>query len=214
MSAPLCNNRVPALALLAGGFATRLGSLAARVPKSLLEVAGEPFIGHQLRRLASQGVRDVVICCGHFGEQIESFVGKGSQFGCRVRYSRDGTTPLGTGGAIRKALPLLGSCFGVMYGDSFLMTPFKPVLDAFSHCAKPALITVFANANRWDKSNVLFEDGIVLRYDKWRAEPGMRHIDYGLSFFSAAVFQQRAEGEVFDLADLQRQLVEEGKMAA
>ena len=109
MSVPSCISDNPSLALLAGGRATRLGRLTERVPKSLLPVAGEPFIAHQMRLIVSQGICDVVICCGHLGKQIESFMGDGRQFGCRVRYSSDGIRPLGTGGAIRKALPVLGS---------------------------------------------------------------------------------------------------------
>src|SRR5690242_450591 len=102
---------MPPLALLAGGMATRLGAMTERVPKSLIEVAGEPFVAHQLRLVAAQGIRDVVICCGHLGGMLVDFVGDGSRFGCRVKYSFDGPPLLGTGGAILKALPLLGPRF-------------------------------------------------------------------------------------------------------
>ena len=111
---------LPSLALLAGGLATRMRPLMKNVPKSLLPVDGEPFLAHQLRLLAEQGVNDIVICCGHLGKQIEAFAGDGSQFGCHVRYSCDGDVLLGTGGALRRALPLLGESFFVMYGDSYL----------------------------------------------------------------------------------------------
>jgi NDP-sugar pyrophosphorylase family protein len=213
MSAPSCSSDVPPLALLAGGLATRLGPLTARLPKSLLPVAGEPFIAHQLRLLAAQGVSEIVICCGHLGEQIESYVGDGSRFGCRVRYSYDGPTALGTGGAIRRALPLLGERFWVMYGDSYLAAPFAPILDAFRSSGQPTLMTVYANADRWDKSNIVFSDGKVVCYDKSQRHLGMRHIDYGLGLYSAAVFEQWPDGAAFDLADLQSRLVEQGLMA-
>ncbi|MBV8671958.1 MAG: nucleotidyltransferase family protein [Acidobacteriaceae bacterium] len=213
MSAPSCITEIPQLALLAGGLATRLGPLTARVPKSLLPIAGEPFIAHQLRLLVGQGVCDIVICSGHLGEQIEEFVGDGSRFGCLVRYSHDGDVPLGTGGAIRNALPLLGPCFWVMYGDSYLTAPFAPALRNFRDSALLALMTVYANADRWDSSNVSFNGGKILRYNKSRRYPGMQHIDYGLSLFSASVFAQWPEGSAFDLADLQSRLVEQGIMA-
>ena len=189
MSAHSHSDAMPPLALLAGGMATRLGPLTARTPKSLITVAGEPFIAHQLRLLAAQGIRDIVICCGHLGEQIEQFVGDGSRFACRVRYSSDGPTLLGTGGAIRRALPLLGQRFWVMYGDSYLTAPFSAALAAFQISGKPALMTVFANQNRWDTSNVEFANGRILRYDKRTPQPSMQHIDYGLSLFSAEVFE-------------------------
>jgi len=213
MNAPLCNEGDPPLALLAGGLSTRLRPATASLPKSLLKVGGEPFIAHQLRLLADQGVREVVICCGHFGEQIESFVSDGSRFGCRVRYSYDSPGLLGTGGAIRRALNLLGSRFWVMYGDSYLPAPFAPVLDAFLRSGDAALMTLFANGNNWDASNVEFTGGKIVRYDKHTRGPGMQHIDYGLGLFSAEVFRRWAGPAVFDLSDLQSRLVEQGAMA-
>ena len=213
MSAPSHSYGSLPLALLAGGLATRLGDLTAHVPKSLLTVAGEPFISHQLRLLAFEGVRDIIICCGHLGEQIEEFIGDGSRFGCHVRYSSDGPSLLGTGGAIRRALPLLGSRFWVMYGDSYLLAPFAPILAAFHTSHQPALLTVFANQNRWDTSNVEFADGRIIRYDKRNPQPGMQHIDYGLSIYSADIFRRWPAQSAFDLSAVQRQLVDRGTIA-
>ncbi len=201
------------LALLAGGLATRLRPATASVPKALLKIAGEPFIAHQLRLLADQGVQDIVICCGHLGEQIESFVSDGSRFGCSVRYSYDSPGLLGTGGAIRRALNLLGPHFWVMYGDSYLTAPFAPVLEAFHRSGQPALMTLFANRNHWDARNVEFAGGRIVRYDKYAHAPGMRHIDYGLGLFSAEVFRQWSGTTVFDLSELQSRLVEQGALA-
>lgn len=204
---------MPPLALLAGGLASRLGKLTERVPKSLLEVAGEPFVAHQLRLLAEQGIADVVICCGHLGDMIERFVGDGGPFGCRVRYSHDGPVLLGTGGAIRKALPLLGPRFWVMYGDSYLTVAFAQVLGAFEASGARALMTVFRNEDRWDASNVEFADGKIIRYAKAAPSPGMRHIDYGLGIYSADAFLLCAEGLEFDLSALQANLITRGVMA-
>src|SRR5690349_11931072 len=81
---------MPPLALLAGGLATRLRPITEKIPKSMVQVAGEPFIAHQLRLLVREGVSDVVICTGYHGEQIEAYVGDGSTFACHVRYSADG----------------------------------------------------------------------------------------------------------------------------
>jgi NDP-sugar pyrophosphorylase family protein len=203
----------PTLALLAGGLATRLRPVTETVPKSMLAVAGEPFIAHQLRLLARQGVRDVVLCCGYLGEQIESFVGDGSRFGCRVRYSYDGPSLLGTGGAIHKALPLLGPDFWVMYGDSYLTAPFAPIFEAFRESGKPALMTVLANDDQWDRSNVEFCDGTIMRYEKKSSGSQMRHIDYGLGLFSAQVFEGWTDTHAFDLAQVQSRLVEQKEMA-
>lgn len=200
------------LALLAGGMASRLGAMTERVPKSMLEVAGEPFIAHQLRLLADKGIRDVVICCGHLGGMIAGFVGDGQRFGCSVRYSFDGPPLLGTGGAIRKALPLLGPHFWVMYGDSYLTAAFGPALRVFEDSGKPGLMTVFRNDDRWDASNVEFADGRIVRYDKRDQSLEMRHIDYGLGIYSAEAFADWPEGAAFDLAEVQSGLVTRGAM--
>ena len=113
----------PRLAWLAGGLATRLRPLTSFMPKSLIQIAGEPFLGHQLRLIRAGGIREVVLCCGFLGDQIEDFAGDGSHFGLSITYSHDGERPLGTGGALMKALPQLGQRFLVMYGDSWLAKP-------------------------------------------------------------------------------------------
>jgi MurNAc alpha-1-phosphate uridylyltransferase len=204
----------PVVAILAGGLATRLLPATAAVPKSMLMVAGEPFIAHQLRLLSRQGLRDVVICGGHLLQQIEDFVEDGRRFGCRVRYSTDGMQRLGTGGAIRKALPLLGESFFVLYGDSYLVAPFGPVVHAFATENRPALMTIFPNNGRWDVSNVEFARGAIVRYDKHAVWASMQHIDYGLSMFRESIFACWPEGSAFDLSDLQSNLVGLGEMAA
>jgi NDP-sugar pyrophosphorylase family protein len=204
---------MPPLALLAGGLATRLRPITETIPKSMVQVAGEPFIGHQLRLLAREGISDVVICTGYLGEQIEAYVGNGSRFGCHVRYSADGDRPLGTGGALRLALPLLGERFLVMYGDSYLNTHFRPVYEAFCSCGLPALMTVFRNESRWESSNVEFADGIVRSYDKLNRTPAMHYIDYGLGVLDAGVVRECAEGTAFDLAELYGGLAGRGMLA-
>jgi choline kinase len=180
---------MPPLALLSGGLALRLRPHTLKVPKAMIEVAGAPFIAHQLRLLRRERVPRVVLCVGYLGEQVEAFVGDGSQFGVAVDYCYDGPNLLGTGGALRKALPLLGPEFLVMYGDSWLDTSFAPVVAAFRQSGKPALMTVFRNAGRWDTSNIWYEAGAIRRYDKRERLPQMEYIDWGLSVVKAALLE-------------------------
>lgn len=201
------------VAILAGGLATRLRPITEKIPKSLVSVAGEPFLAHQLRLLHARGVRRAVLCVGYLGEMIERDFGDGSAFGIELRYSFDGPTLLGTGGALRQALPLLGDEFFVLYGDSYLPIDYAAVLADFHASAQPGLMTVFRNEGAWDTSNVQFEDGRIVRYDKRERTPAMLHIDYGLGVFRASVFAERAAGEAFDLADVQRGLVAKGALA-
>jgi len=195
-------------------MATRLGDLARATPKSMMIVAGEPFIAHQLGLLAREGVTRVTICLGYLGEQIADFVGDGARFGCQVTYSPDGAQPLGTGGALAKALPLLGEAFFVMYGDSYLPIALQPVWDAFRAQDRPALMTVFRNDGRWDASNVDFRAGVIRSYEKRRPTVSMNYIDYGLGLLTPAALAERSAGHAWDLADLYGDLARAGQLAA
>ena len=202
------------MAILAGGLATRLRPLTEKIPKALVEVAGRPFIDWQLELLAKNGGERIVVCSGHLGEMIEAHVGAGARFGLDVSFSHDGDTLLGTGGAIRKALPLLGGEFFVLYGDSYLPVDYRAVAKAFTTANKQGLMTVFKNDGQWDASNVWMEGDEVRLYDKTANLPQMHHIDYGLSVFRCEVFSRRNEGERFDLAGVMTDLVSRGEMAA
>ena len=204
---------MPPLAILAGGLATRLRPITETIPKSLLPIAGQPFIAHQLHGLRKQGVTRVVLCVGHRGEQIVDFVGDGSRFGLSVAYSFDGPTQCGTGGALMKALPLLGEVFITMYGDSYLPTDFAPVMAHFHRAGRVELMTVFRNEGRWDSSNVVFENGEILVYDKIHKTGDMAFIDYGLGVFRAEAFGAFADRQAFDLAELYCALLSQGQLA-
>lgn len=201
------------VAILAGGLATRLRPITEKIPKSLVAVAGEPFLAHQLRLLRVQGITRVVLCVGHLGGMIEREFGDGRAWNVELRYSFDGPRQLGTGGALRQALPLLGEAFFVLYGDSYLPVEFASVAAAWRASGQRGLMTVFRNEGAWDTSNVCFENGRITRYDKAARLGQMHHIDYGLGIFSASVLASRAAGEAFDLADIQRELVARGELA-
>jgi NDP-sugar pyrophosphorylase family protein len=201
------------LALLAGGLATRLRPVTETIPKSLVPIAGEPFIAHQLRLVAKQGVERVVLCIGHLGEMVREFVGNGSRWGIDVAYSPDGGKLLGTGGALKQALPELGERFFVLYGDSYLEGDFAAVARAHESQGKLGLMTVLENHGRWDRSNVVYQDGRILVYDKTQERTDMVHIDWGLGVLSADAFAQAPKGEVFDLPALYRRLLEMNELA-
>ncbi|NBS53364.1 MAG: hypothetical protein EBS96_12300 [Spartobacteria bacterium] len=142
------------IAILSGGLATRLRPLTERIPKALIEVAGRPFVDWQLELLAAAGIKRVVFCVGYLGEMIEAHVGEGARFGLEVAYCYDGPTLLGTGGALRQALHLLGEEFLVLYGDSHLPIDYAAVTEAFLKSNKLGLMTVLKNEGRWDSCNV------------------------------------------------------------
>jgi NDP-sugar pyrophosphorylase family protein len=201
------------VAVLTGGIGTRMRPWTEKIPKSLLEVAGEPFLAHQLRSLASQGIEKVILCVGHMASQIEKFAGDGSDFGLQVRYSREGTRLFGTGGALRKALPLLGEEFFVLYGDSWLEIDYSNVFKAFKDSRLPALMTVFHNQGRWDTSNVEIFQGQIKLYSKKNRNKNMTHIDYGLGILTKHVLDLYPVQQAFDLAEIYEQLSLHQKLA-
>jgi NDP-sugar pyrophosphorylase family protein len=202
---------IPA-ALLAGGLATRLRPITETIPKALVEVAGRPFIEHQLALLRRNGIRRVVLCLGYLGEQIQALLGDGAAHGVELAYSFDGEQLLGTGGALRRAAPLLGQVFWVLYGDSYLDINYRAVLEHFGRRDALGLMTVLHNDNRWDRSNVVFRDGQLLRYDKHAQDADMTYIDYGAALLRRQALERIQPGKPHDLADLYRELVAEGQM--
>jgi NDP-sugar pyrophosphorylase family protein len=200
------------VAILAGGLATRLHPITRTIPKALVEVAGRPFIDHQLALLRGQGIRRVVLCLGHLGEQVEHHLGDGAALGMELCYVHDGARLLGTGGALRRAAPLLGEVFWVLYGDSYLEMDYSDVLRHFQQRDALGLMTVLRNHNSWDRSNVVFQGGRLLRYDKRNPSPEMTHIDYGLTLLCREALERIEPDHFTDLADLYSALVSEGRM--
>ena len=198
--------------ILAGGLGTRMRPLTDTCPKTLLPVRGRPFAYHQLHWLALQGVDDVIYCIGHQGNLIRRYWDSEPRPIRSIRYVDEGERLRGTGGALRLAFEqcVLEESFLVIYGDSFLPVEFAPIWGAFRSSGKPALMTVLCNQGRWDRSNVIYENGRVVLYDK-RGGPAMHYIDYGLAAFSRKLFIKR--GEVFDLAALLGDLSRNNQLA-
>ena len=200
------------VALLAGGLATRLRPITAKIPKLLVEVAGEPFFTHQLRLLKAAGLTEIILCVGYLGEQIVELYKDGSNYGVNIKYSFDGPKLLGTGGALIQALPLLGDSFYVLYGDSYLPIDYRKIGDHFINSGKQGLMTVFENKGLYDASNVWFENGEIKVYDKKAKLPEMKHIDYGLGLFKASAFKGYSKTEVVDLAEVQKKHVSQHEL--
>lgn len=202
--------------VLAGGLATRMRPLTEKVPKVLLPVAGRPFVDWLLERLAAAGYDDVVLCLGYLGEQVETYVGDGARHGLRVRYAYDGDKLVGTGGALRRALPLLDEAFLVTYGDSYLPFDYRaPLAVLEAHPAWDGVMAVYRNAGQWDASNVKTDGRQVLSYVKGTQDPAHDHIDYGALALRRQVVEARLpEGVPSDLSTLQHDLAAEGRMGA
>ena len=205
--------KIDEIAILAGGLATRLKPVTETIPKSLIEVAGKPFIYHQLRLLQSKGIKKAVICAGYLGEQIKDYVRNGDEYGIQVEYSFDGNKLLGTGGAIKNSLKFFKSNFFILYGDSYLDAEFKDINEYFLKSNKYGLMTVLKNDGMWDKSNIEFEKGEILVYDKKVSSDKMKYIDYGLGILSKEAFKDFENKEVFDLEEVYKDLLNKKQLA-
>lgn len=201
------------VALLAGGLATRLRPITEKVPKLLVEVAGESFFSHQLRLLRNAGLKRIVLCVGYLGERIVEQYGDGASWGVDLDYSFDGPKLLGTGGALIQALPKLGDAFYILYGDSYLPCDYLGIGRSFLDSGKLGLMTVFENHEKYDASNVLFADGSIQIYDKKEKVPEMHHIDYGLGLLQARALEDYQRDTVVDLAAVYSDLVGRGQLA-
>lgn len=204
-------NKLFPIVILAGGLATRLGSLSKTTPKSLVLVNEEPFIAHQLRLLKNQGFKKVVLCIGYLGDLIQNYVKDGKEFGLSVTYSEDGKELLGTAGAIKNALSRLEENFFVLYGDSYLLIDYKKVQQFFMQQSKPALMTIFKNNDMGDSSNIEFNDNEIIKYDKKNKTTNMTYIDYGLAIFKKNIFS--SNDYFYDLSDVFHKLLKKKQLA-
>ena len=199
--------------ILAGGLATRLRPLTEKIPESARRCCGRPFLEHQLDLLKRNSIVEVILCVSYLGEMIEQRYGSGEALGVRIRYSFDGPVLLGTGGAIKRASSLLPDTFFVLYGDSYLPVDYQTVAAAHVKASHPALMTVYANSDAWDTSNVWFEDGRIHLYSKREKLPEMRFIDYGLMICAKQIFEDSPSDIPFDLADVLEALSRKGQLA-
>ncbi len=201
--------------ILAGGLATRLGALAKSTPKSLVTVAGRPFLEHQLALIQRSGFTHVLLCIGHLGEKIRDFAGDGRRFGLHVDYSEDGPVPLGTAGALRRALGSLAPEFLVTYGDSYLPFDYSaPLRDLLAHPEASGTMAVYENRARFDASNTEVRGQLVARYEKGTCDPALTHIDYGATALRREVLAELAPGISIGFDRVQSELSRAGKLRA
>lgn len=200
--------------ILAGGLATRLRPFTSTTPKSLISINGKPFIDWQLELLAQSGFTHVVLMVGYLGNQIESHVRDGSKYGLEVNYSYDGARQIGTGGAVIKALPLLGKNFAITYGDSYLPMNFSLAEDKFKASGKKGLMSIYRNQNLAYVNNVHYNHGKIVEYSKNLNTKDMTHIDYGFNLFNSGAFTPYSAKTPLDLAQVSRDLSIGGELEA
>ena len=208
--------------ILAGGMGTRLGPLTKSVPKAMVSFSGHPFLEYQLDLLRRQGVGDIVLCIGYQARMIQAYFGDGRLFGVKICYSVERDGLLGTAGAVKKAEPLLEEVFFLTYGDAYLLLDYRAVLEHFwRHGGKRGrgqgalgVMVVFRNEDRYDRSNVIVEDGLVKVYDKQRRLSGMDHINYGVSLLHRESLTLVPAGVPYSQEEWYQRLIERGELLA
>lgn len=200
-------------AILAGGLATRLGDLTRNQPKSMVAVCGKPFLEYQLKLTREAGINDLILCIGHMGEQIESYFGNGKRYRVNIRYSFE-DKPLGTAGALKVAEDLLEDTFFTMYGDSYLFLDFLAVMRYFRSQDKLALMTVYKNYDRYDRSNTAVEGNLVKKFSQQEQASDMVYIEYGANIFKKEVLNMVPQNRFYSLDDLFPHLIEMEELLA
>jgi len=201
------------MVILAGGLATRLGELSRQTAKSMIIIQGKPFLEYQIELLKAQGITELLLCLGHLGEQIEDYFRDGKNFGLNIRYSWE-SSPLGTGGALRNAAPLIMDEFMLLYGDSYLPLNYQQVIRFFRRQDTLGTMVIYKNHNKYEKSNIVLNGRRILIYDKQAFHPGMHHIDAGLSVFKKKALTLLPAGANAPLDIMLQPLIREGQLSA
>lgn len=203
--------------VLCGGRGTRLGAITETIPKCLVEIAGKPFLAHQLELLKREGSTKVYLLTGYLSDLVEDYVKGGNEYGLSIECIADGKKTKGTGGAVKSVVQKLNGTVAVMYGDSYLDIPMASVYQRFQKCGQQAMMTVIENhgAVSTQKSNVEYDPvkTLVKNYSKNEPTDAMKYIDYGLSFFNAEYWKNLEEKTPFDLGQVFTNLSKEGKLA-
>ena len=201
------------VAILAGGLATRLGDLTRDRPKSMIEIEGKPFLEYKLDLLRRSGVKNIALCLGHAGEQIEKHFGNGSKFGISIKYSFEDKL-LGTAGALKKAEALLDDTFFSMYGDSYIFVDISHVISYFKSQNKLALMTVYKNYDQYDRSNTVVKGNLVKKFSKKEKTRDMVYIDYGAIILRKEALKMIPDSQFYSLDDLLPRLIEMDELLA
>lgn len=168
--------------ILCGGLASRLGNLTRKIPKSLLRINKKPFIIYQIEKLKSYGFKNFILCVGHKNYQIKNLLGNGIKYGVKIEYSYDGKKLLGTAGAIKKALKLVGHFFIVINGDSYLELNPNHLIKKFKKIRKP-IVVITKNNKKNLIANILIKKKKIINYSKLGIKESF-YIDYGMQIFN------------------------------
>lgn len=198
--------------ILAGGLGTRLRPITEKIPKPMVPVAGEPFLHWQLLDLRAQGFTRVLLLVAYLGEKVESHFGDGRSLGMEISYCYE-PEPLGTGGALKNALPQLEDEFVLLNGDSFLRAPLATMISACQRGDFQAMVSTYDNHDPVPViPNIKVQDERVTDYKK-DAGGDFKLIDSGVYVMRKNLIASKPETR-FMLADLWPPLIAARRLGA
>jgi NDP-sugar pyrophosphorylase family protein len=189
------------LLILAGGKGTRLKGLGVDTPKYLMPLDDKTcFADFHLHWAKSQGFSRVILSLGHLAEKIQKHCGQGERYGLEISYLLDGDEPLGTGGAVAKALSIDFDILAITYGDTILGVEAKSLYRSLKNSNAQALMSIYENQVPGHRSNCHFNAPWVV-YNKTNPNPSWRHIDYGFLLMRRSAIQGFPTQTPLDLAE-------------
>lgn len=196
--------------ILAAGRGERMRPLTDTCPKPLLEAGGKPLIAWHIERLASAGIRDLVINHAHLGEMLEARLGDGAAYGVHIAWSPEPPGALETAGGIGNALPLLGhDTFLVVNGDIWCDYDAQRLATKALQLASQTLAHLVLVANpEHNPSGDFCLDG-----ERIVAEGGMKLTFSGIGIYRPALFAGIARGSRAKLAPLLREAIVAGRVS-
>ena len=160
--------------ILAGGRGKRLRPLTDKIPKSLIPINKKPLIQYTIKYLKKFGINEIIICSGYKSKQIQNFLKKKKNFGCKIEYSVE-KNPLGTAGAIKNAIKNLSDeSFLVINGDIITNIDLKKILKKPNTIAANELKTKFGTMEIKNNKILKFNEKTDVQ-NVWM-NPGLYHL--------------------------------------
>lgn len=191
--------------LLAAGRGKRMRHLTDHMPKPLLKLGEHTLIEHNIFKLAEAGVRELVINLSYHGDQIKHHLGDGQRYGVHIVYSEEGDTPLGPGGGIVNALPLLGDAhFILMAADICSDFPLQTLLNKTQYLAH---LVMTPNPDFHHAGDYGIDNG-YLSFD------GPKYTYAGHSVWHSALFQDQTPGDILEISPFINKAIEQQQITA
>jgi NDP-sugar pyrophosphorylase family protein len=182
--------------VLCGGQGTRLQSVLGDRPKGLASISGRAFLDILVDELLAQGFRRLVLCTGYGAEQIERHFSR--RIDAEFVFSAE-PAPLGTGGAVRHALPLVhAEAFAVVNGDSFCRVAYAELFRLHSRSRAAASVVLTPETGRSDVGFAeLAADGRVTSFNEKQARTPL--VNAGIYAFARELIERQPAGAAFSL---------------